>query len=82
VRSSRFYSLVKKVPEAKISVIKSPIVPIPDFGEETTIYSDQLIYYVHLANGIIATKPEDFPSNDQRRMQKENDIKSENADEI
>lgn len=45
----------------KISVMKSPVVPMPDFGEETIIYSNQVVYYVQLPSGILVTKPEDFP---------------------
>lgn len=67
------------MPEAKIKVIKSPIAPMPDFVEDATVYSDQLIYYVHLANGIIATKPEDFPSNDQKITRKRSEIKPEES---
>lgn len=47
--------------EEKISVIKSPVVPMPDFSEEPD-YEDHLVYYVYLSNGLIVTKPDDFPA--------------------
>jgi len=55
----------------KIHIIKSPIVPMPDFGDDIVIYNDRVVYYVHLPNGIIATKPEDFPTDDQEIAQEE-----------
>lgn len=56
--------------EEEVSVIKSPIVPTPDYGEQATLY-DELVYYVYLANGIVATKPEDFPSDDEKTVEEE-----------
>lgn len=46
--------------EEEISVIKSPVAPMPDSSEET-FYEDHLVYYVYLSNGLVATKPDDFP---------------------
>jgi len=62
---------VKRMSKEKITVIKSPIVPMPDFGEGTIIYSDQVVYYVQLPNGILVTKPEDFPTDDKEMVEEE-----------
>jgi len=46
----------------EVKVIKSPVVPLRgdrrDFIEYA--YRDEVIYYVRLSNGLIATKPDDF----------------------
>jgi len=47
--------------EVKVEVIKSPIAPvhIPDY--DSTAYANRIVYCVRLSNGLVATKPEDFP---------------------
>ena len=47
----------------EIKIIKSPTV-LPQGEREDYLeytYQSKIIYYVHLSNGLIATKPDDFP---------------------
>ncbi len=46
--------------QTKVEVIKSPIPPIPK-SDSCYDRTNDIIYYVRLSNGIIVTKPEDFP---------------------
>jgi hypothetical protein len=50
------------MPQNEIRIIKSPVVPLYAPDEERIISSNELTYYVRLSNGVIATKPEDFPN--------------------
>jgi len=50
------------MPSNEIKVIKAPMVPRgkeKDFLEYA--YQDNIVYYVRLADGLIVTKPDDFP---------------------
>lgn len=49
--------------QVKIKVTKSPTSPvrIPDY--DPTIYTNKVVYYIRLGNGLIATKPDDFLDN-------------------
>jgi hypothetical protein len=48
--------------ENEIRVIKSPIVPTPGADENTVIPENKVVYYIRLNNGMVVTKPEDFPN--------------------
>jgi len=50
--------------ENKFTIIKSPIVPMSILGEGIVIYGNQVTYSVRLANGMIVSRPEDFPSDE------------------
>jgi len=49
--------------ESGIKVIKSPIVRTQEGSFLEHAYQDTIIYYVRLSNGIVITRPEDFPTN-------------------
>ena len=61
------------MPENEITVVKSPVAPVYVPDEDRVIYSNELTYYVRLSNGMIATKPEDFPDDkkDEEEVEKE-----------
>lgn len=48
--------------ENEIRVIKSPIVPTPGADENIVIPENKVVYYIRLNNGMVVTKPEDFPN--------------------
>jgi hypothetical protein len=48
--------------EKEIRVIKSPIVPTPGADENIVIPENKVVYYIRLNNGMVVTKPEDFPN--------------------
>ena len=48
--------------ESGVKVIKSPIVRTQEGDFLEHAYQDTIIYYVRLSNGIVITKPEDFPT--------------------
>ena len=56
--------------EVKIEVIKSPISRVPMPGQGSVRDVDRLVYYVKLSNGLIATGPEDFQNDTQKRKEK------------
>lgn len=47
--------------EEEIIVVKSPIVPSQKEAEPIT-HDNQVTYSVRLANGMIVTRPEEFPN--------------------
>jgi hypothetical protein len=49
--------------ENGVKIIKSPIVQTQEGGFLEHAYQDTIIYYVRLSNGIVITRPEDFPTN-------------------
>jgi len=55
--------------EVKVVVIKSPIAPvfIPDHG--STAYADRIVYYIKLSDGLVATRPEDFPNKSEKEKE-------------
>lgn len=48
--------------ENEIRVIKSPIVPTPGADENIVIPENKVVYCIRLNNGMVVTKPEDFPN--------------------
>ena len=48
--------------ESGIKVTKSPIVPTQEGDFLEYAYQDTIIYYVRLSNGVVITRPEDFPT--------------------
>lgn len=47
--------------ENRITVIKSPIVPFIPSVEGKVTYWNQATYSVRLTNGMVVTRPEEFP---------------------
>lgn len=54
-------------PKVKVEVIKSPIAPVRVPNHDSAAYSDRVIYYVKLSNGLVATRPEDFPNKSEKK---------------
>lgn len=52
------------MPKNKITRIKSPIAPMNLSDEDTVIYGNQVTYSIRLSNGMIVSKPDDFPNED------------------
>ena len=48
--------------KTKVVVIKSPIIPFKGIDEEMTIYNNQVTYSVRLSNGMVITRPEEYPN--------------------
>jgi hypothetical protein len=48
--------------ESEIKVIKSPIMRTQEGDFLEYAYQDNVIYYVRLSNGVVVTRPEDFPT--------------------
>jgi hypothetical protein len=51
--------------EVGIKVIKSPIVRTHEGDFLEYAYQDTIVYYVRLSNGVVVTRPEDFPADKQ-----------------
>ena len=53
--------------KVEVTVTKSPIAPIciPDY--DSAAFSDRVVYYVRLSNGLVATRPEDFPNKSEKK---------------
>ena len=49
--------------ESEVKVIKSPIARTQEGDSLEHAYQGTIIYYVRLSNGIVITRPEDFPTN-------------------
>jgi hypothetical protein len=56
---------MKMPSESGIKVVKSPVTRTEEGDFLEYAYQDTVIYYVRLSNGTVATKPEDFPSDEQ-----------------
>jgi hypothetical protein len=67
--------------ESGIKVIKSPIVRTQEGDFLEYAYQDTVVYYVRLSNGIVVTRPEDFPA-DQRENEGSSDSEMEKRDKI
>jgi len=52
------------MPKTKITIIKSPVAPMNLADESMVIYGNQVTYSVRLSNGMIVSRPEDFPNDD------------------
>jgi hypothetical protein len=52
--------------QAKVEVVKSPIPPIRS-SDCFSARSNAVIYYIRLSNGIVVTRPEDFPENLEKK---------------
>jgi hypothetical protein len=52
------------MPKNKIIIVKSPVVPMNLPEEGMVIYGNQVTYSVRLANGMIVSRPEEFPNDD------------------
>ena len=48
----------------KITIVKSPIVTMNLPYEFMVTYGNQVTYSVRLSNGMIVSRPEDFPNDD------------------
>lgn len=55
--------------QAKIKVIKSPTSPvrIPDY--DSVMYANKVVYFIRLSNGLIATRPDDFPKDSENKTE-------------
>jgi len=49
--------------KVEVHIIKSPISPVR-FPDNTILYANKAVYYVKLANGSVASGPEDFTNNE------------------
>jgi hypothetical protein len=56
--------------DTKIEVIKAPIPRITMRESESASYANRVIYYIKLSNGLVITKPEDFPENTEKKKEK------------
>lgn len=52
--------------KVKITLIKSPLVPMDFLDEGRVNYDNQVTYSVRLSNGIIVTRPEEFPKEEEK----------------
>lgn len=50
------------MPKSKIIILKSPLVSAGITSDSTAIYANQVTYSVRLSNGMIVSRPEEFPS--------------------
>ena len=46
----------------KITVIKSPVIPFKILVDGKITYGNQVTYSVRLSNGMVVTRPEEFPN--------------------
>jgi len=53
------------MPESEITIVKSPVVPLDLPDDNMIIYGNQVTYSVRLPNGMIITRPEEFPGDDK-----------------
>ena len=52
------------MPKYKITIVKSPIIPMNLQNENFVTYDNQVTYSVRLTNGMIVSRPEEFLSGD------------------
>jgi len=57
------------MPKERVKVIRSPILPGLVSCDDSMTYSNSVVYYVKLSNGLIATRPEDFPENSEKKKE-------------
>jgi hypothetical protein len=55
----------KKMAQNKITIVKSPVVPMNLPDEFMVTYGNQITYSVRLSNGMIVSRPEDFPNKEK-----------------
>ena len=55
--------------QAKIKVIKSPISPVHTPDYDSVIYANKVVYFIRLSNGLIATRPDDFPKDSENKTE-------------
>jgi len=49
----------------KIKIIKSPLVPSGFSSDDMIVYTNQITYSVRLSNGMIVSRPEEFPNGNE-----------------
>lgn len=67
------------MPKNEITVVKSPISQVELTDGDIGACSNELTYYVRLSNGMIATKPEDFPDDHMNEREFENEADDDEA---
>jgi hypothetical protein len=58
------------MPRNEVTVVKSPVAPVT-VPEDTVAYGTELTYYVRLSDGMIVTRPEDFPTDEEKEEEAE-----------
>ena len=52
----------EKMSDSEITIVKSPIVPLNIPDGSMIIYANQVTYSVRLSNGMVVTRPDEFPN--------------------
>ena len=58
------------MPRNEVTVVKSPVAPV-NIPEDAVAYGNELTYYVRLSDGIIVTRPQDFPTDEEKEEEAE-----------